>query len=329
MSNIFENGYALSIGIGADLPVTIKDATAIYELLTDRTRCAYDKNNVKLLTEYEATRDAILDALDWIASKSTANSTVVLYFSGHGIQNPNYYLLPFGYNISKLSETAISESEFSNKIKSINSKKLVVILDCCHAGGQAQVKGWNNSPLPEELLIEFKKSRGRVVLASSRKDEVSYTGTPYSVFTTALLEGFSGYGAFELDGYARILDITLWLSRKVPDRTEDKQHPIIKVNNLEDNFAICWYAAGKKTQSPLTWVSSNPIYTTKEDIERTQSYQYRLKNYSENLRLIEERLSDYIDYTDVPLQLLKAKKQTERNIKQLEIELAAYRIGEE
>jgi hypothetical protein len=37
----FTNGYALLIGIGADLPVTVKDATAIRDILIDGDRAAY------------------------------------------------------------------------------------------------------------------------------------------------------------------------------------------------------------------------------------------------------------------------------------------------
>ncbi|MEH2317870.1 hypothetical protein [Nostoc sp.] len=35
------NGYALLIGVGADLPVTVKDATAIQDILIDSDRAAY------------------------------------------------------------------------------------------------------------------------------------------------------------------------------------------------------------------------------------------------------------------------------------------------
>ena len=86
---------------------------------------------------------------------------------------------------------------------------------------------------------------------------MSWTGRPYSVFTAALLEGLAGYGAFEQDGYARVLDLTLWTGRKVPERTSDKQHPIVKVSNLADNFAVAWYTGGAKTPQPLEWMAAH------------------------------------------------------------------------
>ena len=49
--------------------------------------------------------------------------------------------------------------------------------------------------------------------------------------------------------------------RKVPDRTGDKQHPIIKVSNLQDNFAMAWYAGGVKFPRPLPWTAAAPAVT--------------------------------------------------------------------
>ena len=38
MSELFTLGYAVVIGVGADLPVTVTDATAIADLLQDPAR---------------------------------------------------------------------------------------------------------------------------------------------------------------------------------------------------------------------------------------------------------------------------------------------------
>ncbi|MFS0514491.1 hypothetical protein ACEYW6_07150 [Nostoc sp. UIC 10607] len=40
----FTNGYALLIGVGADLPVTVKDATAIQDILIDSDHADRNKN---------------------------------------------------------------------------------------------------------------------------------------------------------------------------------------------------------------------------------------------------------------------------------------------
>src|SRR3989337_1261760 len=133
MSKIFEKGYAAVIGAGADVPVTVKDAEAVAKQLQDVTRCGYPKEQVRLLTEGGADRESVLSALKWLAKVTKEADTVVVYFSGHGIETPDYYLMPYGYDLKNLSETAVSGNTFTDCLRAIKAGNLLVILDCCHA----------------------------------------------------------------------------------------------------------------------------------------------------------------------------------------------------
>lgn len=326
MGQTFQKGYAVVIGVGADLPVTVDDADVMAKQLTNTDYCAYPDKQVHLLTGNNADRTSVLSSLKWLSKVTTKDDTVVIYYSGHGIETPDYYLMPYGYNLADLSGTAIAGKIFTEHLRSIQAAKLLVILDCCHAGGQAEAKGVVKSPLPESVMEELGTGRGRVVLASSRKDEVSWTGKPYSVFTASLLEGLAGAGAFEHDGYARVLDMALWVGRKVPERTKDRQHPIIKVSSLEDNFAVAFYAAGKKQPHPLPELTDavSQAVTTKPGSAQAASWKRMLSNYRENLLLIEERMSEYVNFVDIPIQLIKTKRQTEEKISELEQKLMEH-----
>jgi len=252
----FLNGSALLIGVGADLPVTVKDATALHDVLIDSRRAAYLPNQVTLLTETTATRQHILAGFDQLIEQvnQSPDTTAIVYYSGHGgrIQSTQeYFLVPYGYNPARRSESAISGTEFTRKIEAIQSQKLIVLLDCCHAGGVPVLKEpgetFIKSPLPADLLNVLSLGSGRVVIASSREDEYSYTSTPYSVFTACLLEALQGRGAVNKDGYARILDILIYLFNQVPQRASGSQHPFVnKVLDLGDNFPMCYYAGGSK-----------------------------------------------------------------------------------
>ena len=86
-----------------------------------------------------------------------------------------------------------------------------------------------------------------MIIASSREDESSYTGEPYSAFTECLLEALQGKASSLRDGYARILDVIVYLFDQVPQRTSERQHPFVKkVLDLSDNFPLCFYAGGGK-----------------------------------------------------------------------------------
>ena len=137
-----ENAYALLIGVGADLPVTIKDASAIKSVLVNPKKAAYKEENVVLLTEKNASRENVLKELNSLVEKVAKkdDSTVIIYYSGHGGQYQNegseeYFLLTHGYDSRNRNETMVRGDEFSNIIDKIKARKLLVMLDCCHASG--------------------------------------------------------------------------------------------------------------------------------------------------------------------------------------------------
>ncbi|MCB0367972.1 MAG: caspase family protein [Bdellovibrionales bacterium] len=317
----FSHGYALIIGVGADLPVTIQDAKGLYDILVDPQRSAYSAENVMLLTSEKATKSDILRGLDWLTDKTLENkeATSIVYFSGHGGLAPNYHLVPYGYNLQDLASTAISGVEFTSKITSIRTKKLVVLLDCCHAGGMAEVKNtsFTKSPIPPELDEVFTRGKGRVIIASSRKDEVSYTGTPYSVFTQALREALSGYGASDRDGFSYVADIAIYVGRMVPNRTQNRQHPILKLSSA-DNFALSYYAGGNKSPKLLEHAQSYYLPIERIDDDLVAGYRQILKQYQQNLLTAEMRMAQYYDQRAIPLDLEQTKKGILTKIAEME-----------
>lgn len=252
MNALFSQGHACIVGVGADLPNTVDDAVGLANILKDPERCAYPPEQVHLLTQQQANREGILAALDQLAKTTTPDSTVIVYFSGHGYQVNSpvgevYYLMPFGYDQTKLYKTAISGIEFTTKLQAISAKKLLILLDCCHAGGLGDTSklGYEakKAPLPPEAQAFFYQGKGRVAIASSQADEVSFAGRPYSAFTLALIEALAGKGASQKDGYVRVADLAMYAREVVPRRTGDRQHPILNFEQA-DNFILAYYAGG-------------------------------------------------------------------------------------
>jgi hypothetical protein len=255
----FSQGHALVVGAGDDLPGTVDDAKALADILAAPGRCAYPPNQVRLLTGEDATRERILRGLDSLAESTSPESFAIVYFSGHGYRVKSamgtaYFLLPHGYDLSDLTGTCISGAEFTEKLRAISTQKLLVLLDCCRAGGIGEPKSpgltFVKSPLPPEAETILAEGQGRVIVASSREDELSYAGKPYSAFTVALLESLSGEEVDVKDGYVRVSDLVLHAREIVPRRTGGKQHPTIKFHQA-DNFAVAYYAGGAKEPQPM------------------------------------------------------------------------------
>lgn len=256
----FVNGHALLIGVGADLPVTVKDAMAVRDVLIDPRRAGYPPEQVSLLTEAQASRGNVLTGLDELIGRveKDPDAVAIVYFSGHGgayqsnVQISEYFLVTNGYDPANPEQTSVSGAEFTAKLEMLHPRRLLVFLDCCHAGGMPQLKQpgstFVKAPLPPELLQLLDTGMGSVVVASSLQDESSYVGAKYSVFTECLLEALAGRGAAAQDGFARILNVLTYLFEHVPERAPGPQHPFVKkIYALADNFPICYYAGGDKS----------------------------------------------------------------------------------
>lgn len=258
-----ENAYGLIIGIAHyqninKLPATVlKDAQDMYDLLIDPFHCGYLPDNVTLLLDAQATRAVIQEALTKLSQCSNEDSTIFMYLSSHGgqIESGQYageYLLPVDTdNTSEKSvvQTAISGTQFTEALRAIPARKIVVIFDCCHSGGIGQPKDMTTSMikvgLPEKYYEALTRGTGRVILASSRSTEISWIlpGATNSLFTQHLLAGLQG-GIASDDGLIRTFDLFEYLQPKVT-ADQPNQHPIFKAE-IEENFPVALYLGGKK-----------------------------------------------------------------------------------
>jgi hypothetical protein len=262
-----DQGHALVVGVGGDLPNTVDDAVGLAAILRDPSRCAYPSDQVHLLTGKQASRASILSELDSLSQSTTDESTVIVYFSGHGYRATSptgefYYLLAYGYDLSRLYQTAISGGEFTERLRAIPARKLLVLLDCCHAGGVGEAKAPGlrlvKAPLPPEAHSLLAEGSGRVLIASSQEDELSFAGRPYSAFTLALIEALCGEGVAKKDGYVRAADLALHARQVVPGRTGRRQHPILHFEHA-DNFVLATYAGGETQPKGLPFSAEPEI----------------------------------------------------------------------
>jgi hypothetical protein len=263
----FEDAYALVVGIANyqlinPLPQTVlSDAQDISDMLKDPKRCGYKPENVQLLPDVDATKKSLTEALANIAQRSSEDSTAFIYFSGHGGRiesgpRAGEYLLPVDTDNSSeaaLVSTAISGGEFSEALRTIAAGKVMVMFDCCHAGGIGQPKT-PTSPvlkagLSESYYDALRTGRGRVILASSLSTELSWVlpNAANSLFTTHLLAGLRGGIASE-DGLIRIFDLFEYIQPRVTG-DQPQQHPVFKAD-LQVNFPIALYLGGEKGVVP-------------------------------------------------------------------------------
>jgi hypothetical protein len=259
-----DDAYALVIGIANyqqinKLPPTVlKDAQDIHDLLVAPQHCGYPPDNVQLLLDDQATAGRIRATLKTLAESTNPESTAFLYISSHGgrVESGAYageYLLPVDVVPNRVNKTAISGDEFTEALRGIPARKVVVVFDCCHSGGIGQPKDATapaiKAGFSDSYYDALKEGRGRVILASSRSSEYSWVlpGAQNSLFTQHLLAGLRG-GIPSNDGLIRIFDLFEYLQPKVTG-DQSNQHPIFKAE-LEENFPVALYLGGQKGVVP-------------------------------------------------------------------------------
>ncbi|MFZ6029445.1 MAG: caspase family protein [Chloroflexota bacterium] len=286
MTKQFSQGYALLIGVsqsqesGLALPDVAQDISAIRRVLAHPQRCAYDPANLLVLQSEQATRQGILDGLAWLQEKLAAhpdgNATAVIYYSGHGWceqKSQAYYLIPYDVNLQRLRLTALRADDFAASISDIQPRRLLVVLDCCHAGGMgvkdpfgaAVPAGYAAAAIPAGLVMDDKPSvgvgtgakgieqleqgSGRAVLSSSRENQSAYLrrDRQMSIFTYHLIESLTGHAAHPADATEVLVsDVIGHVHRRVPASAKAEydtvQQPDYRVSG---NFPVALLLGGR------------------------------------------------------------------------------------
>ena len=194
--------HALIIGIGSysdsrlqDLKAA-RDAQAVASVLTDRWPSG---STVKTLVDQAATKSAISDQLDQLARVTRPDDTVIVFFSGHGVQYvggfaPGEYLCTAGARLDRSPEALVSSRELSDSLAAIKANHLIVFLDACHSGGLSTAKDSLAHP-PRKMGLTatsydlLSRAPGRALLAACGPDESAWEfgNDPNGVFTKHLV----------------------------------------------------------------------------------------------------------------------------------------------
>lgn len=131
--------YILAIGIDNYKNCTIlnnavRDINNITDILT--TQYDFEKKEITLLIDEEATLENIINELEILISKQTAADNLLILFSGHGDYDE---ILQMGYLIPSEAvphskSTYLPYSTLFSYIKALNSHHILLISDSCYSG---------------------------------------------------------------------------------------------------------------------------------------------------------------------------------------------------
>lgn len=245
--------YVLAIGISdykdknVKLHFAAKDAADFVALAKAQEGGLYEKVITHpprgSLRDGEATRDAVLDELDWIKRAVTnTNDVAMIFLAGHGVSTPDqhYRFLPYDYDANRVERTTISDSELQDYLTKIGGKK-IFFFDTCYSGAVLTGRATSTQPDVDKFANMLKAAEnGLVVFTSSTGNELSQEKEEWNngAFTKAVVEGLRGAAARPQVPVVMISDLSGYVSRRVRELTNGNQKPMMAMPKTVEDYPI-------------------------------------------------------------------------------------------
>lgn len=247
-----------------DLKYAHRDAEAFAEWLKSPAGGSVPGDNVRLLLDENATKNAIIYALyDWLDSCKSGDMCI-FYFSGHGdVENklrrlqPGFLLAhdspPKVYATNALDLATLQQ--VFNEL-TINQVRTLLITDACHSG---KLSGSDYGGTQATALALQQQFSNATRIMSCQPDEVSLEGEQWGggrgLFSFHLVEGLIGLADTDTDKEVSLFEIRRYLEDRVPTEAAPQRQMPLALGDLHlrvaavDAAALATLRSSKATQA--------------------------------------------------------------------------------
>lgn len=195
-----------------DLTLPVRDAVAIKKL--------YEKKGdvvSVLLTDKQATRANIVNAMRSLFHKSKPNDVVVLFFSGHGAKGA-----------LRAYDDYLNYRVVWDCLLSARARLCYALIDACHSGSMRR-----------KDIISKLKGKNIMFFLSSRSGETSIEDIRLKngIFTTSLIQGLGGLADLNKDFNITAKELYDFVSKNVKRISNGAQHPVMW-GDFDDEMSI-------------------------------------------------------------------------------------------
>jgi len=239
-----DNDLAIVIGIESyqTLPksdYSKKDAETVKGYLK---ALGFQEKNIECIIDERATKSSIEKSIEaWLPNQTTKDSSVFVYFSGHGAPEPatgEAYMVPYDGDPNYIAVTGYSLKRLYEWLGKVKAREIIVVLDSCFSGaGGRSVLAKGARPLV--MVTESRAvSANMAVLTATQSLQIS-TSSPekgHGVFTYYFLKAIK-------EGKRDLADIYETITPQVENaakRLNVRQSPSIRpdVNTLKGRFIL-------------------------------------------------------------------------------------------
>jgi len=220
----------------------------------------------------KATKENVLKAAKFL-KKATTDDQVIIYISSHGLLDDNldYYLAMHDVNFDSPSDKGLPYDMINNMLDGMGCRNRLILIDACHSGeidkdeavtrssiaatnsnvkinhksGTTMIRpkaGLKNSfTYMKTLFNDVSKGTGATVISAAGGYEFALESEDWNngVFTYAILEGVKTRAADRNgDGLIYVSELKDYVSLKVVELTDGKQHPTTRSENTLNDFIL-------------------------------------------------------------------------------------------
>lgn len=233
--------HVLAIGIDdytnddLDLTNATKDVQSLVTTLESQKGRMFNEVKTKVISNQDATKANIEDAIRQIKGKAAKDDLVLIYFSGHGAESGgSFYLKPTDVK-SDPSEMEISSIDNRWIMEEISrySAPTLYFLDASYPSksdaGAATVGNANMDAVQSDFgKVIHNDDEIRIFVSSTSSKQKSNVGADKgSLFTVAMLEGLDGKADLNANGLVTVEELGDYVSDRVLGQTSWKQKPTL------------------------------------------------------------------------------------------------------
>ena len=216
-----------------------RDADTMGQLFRAQGARLYQSVNVRVLSDAQATGDAIRTALTELASRIAAQDVFVLYLAGHGASfDRDYHFIPWDAvytSTAALRQRSLTHEHFRELLAKIPATKTVVLLDTCSAGGFGRQDGRNIGE--KDAIDRLSRLTGRAMIAATADDKMAIEGEGgHGAFTFALLEGLRGKADRNGNGTVEVHELADHVQERLPEITRKWGYEQFPFSAMEGHF---------------------------------------------------------------------------------------------
>ncbi len=231
-----------------DVDYARKDAIVVKEYFNKII--GIPENNIILLIDTYATKSKIESYLkDYLPRNVQKNSTVYVYFAGHGIpdkENGEPYLMPHDGDTRFISRTGYKLQSLYEDLENINVQQSYVFLDACFSGFASRTAEFLAKKV-RPALIHVKdvnlQADNIIVFSAAKSDQLSnaHPETEHGLFTYYLLRAIRGEADTNSDNWVSVKEAHDYVRNHVETvsrRIGTEQTPTImpSMGTIKDSF---------------------------------------------------------------------------------------------